>query len=276
MDMLPHDLSALSLLVFVLGMKHGFDADHLATIDGLTRFNASANPRLSRLCGTLFSLGHGVVVLVIAILVSTLALQWQLPAWLELFGAWVSIVFLAGLGTINLHAVFSTRPDQPVQPVGLKARFLGRLGNASHPLLVALVGALFAISFDTISQAALFSMTASRIGGWQAASMLGLLFMFGMLVTDSINGLWISRLIRRTGQTALLASRVMSLGVAGVSLLVSALGVMKIMIPAVNAWSDGKELILGMAVVVTISAGYFMAICLTKTESCALAEKSRQ
>jgi hypothetical protein len=44
MPALPDDGFALVLLVFVLGVKHGFDADHLATIDGLTRFNARRNP----------------------------------------------------------------------------------------------------------------------------------------------------------------------------------------------------------------------------------------
>ena len=37
---LPTEWTALCALVFLLGLKHGFDADHLATIDGLTRFNA--------------------------------------------------------------------------------------------------------------------------------------------------------------------------------------------------------------------------------------------
>ena len=54
MESLPQDLYALCLLVFVLGLKHGLDADHLATIDGLTRFNARANPRLARKFAALY------------------------------------------------------------------------------------------------------------------------------------------------------------------------------------------------------------------------------
>mgnify|MGYP002481491783 CR=1 FL=1 len=67
MESLPLDSPSLVALVFLLGLKHGFDADHLATIDGLTRFNARSRPRLARLCGTLFSLGHGAVVLAVAV-----------------------------------------------------------------------------------------------------------------------------------------------------------------------------------------------------------------
>ena len=40
METLPTDWLSLLILTFVLGMKHGFDADHLAIIDGLTRYNA--------------------------------------------------------------------------------------------------------------------------------------------------------------------------------------------------------------------------------------------
>lgn len=37
---LPTDWSALCTIIFLLGMRHGFDADHLATIDRLTRLNS--------------------------------------------------------------------------------------------------------------------------------------------------------------------------------------------------------------------------------------------
>ena len=55
MHPLPHDWLALALVVFLLGVKHGLDPDHLATIDGLTRFNAALRPRLARWSGFLFS-----------------------------------------------------------------------------------------------------------------------------------------------------------------------------------------------------------------------------
>ena len=46
MEALHYPLVALA---FVLGLKHGMDADHLATIDGLTRCNAAAG-RLRLAC----------------------------------------------------------------------------------------------------------------------------------------------------------------------------------------------------------------------------------
>lgn len=271
MESLPQDLYALCLLVFVLGLKHGFDADHLATIDGLTRFNARANPPLARFCGVLFSLGHGAVVTIIALAVSALAVHAEVPQWLQAFGAWVSIAFLAALGLLNIHAVLQAHPAQVVRPQGMKGRFLGRLTRAASPGLVALVGALFAISFDTVSQAALFALAATRFGGWQHALMLGLLFMIGMLLTDGINGFWISRLIRRSDQMACIASRVMGLVVGSISLLAAAFGVVRLTLPAVDAWSDGKELIFGVGVIAVVAASFLLAVRLAEPSTAAAA-----
>ena len=269
METLPSDWLSLLILTFVLGMKHGFDADHLATIDGLTRFNARRNPRLARYCGTLFSLGHGVVVMAIALGVSALAGQWTVPEWFGTLGAVISIAFLVALGSLNLAAVLRAGPDEMVQPLGLKGRLIGNLRQVSHPALIALVGALFALSFDTLSQATFFALTATQFGGWQHALLLALLFMFGMLLTDGINGLWIARLIARADQVALVASRVMGLVVSGISLLVAAFGAAKLLSPAVEAWSDGKELLFGFLLIALIALSFIAAVRLTQRSAVA-------
>ena len=54
MDALHQDWTSILLLVFVFGLKHGFDADHLATVDGLTRWNLQRRAPLAAWCGTLF------------------------------------------------------------------------------------------------------------------------------------------------------------------------------------------------------------------------------
>ena len=85
MPTLPTDWSALCALVFLLGMRHGFDADHLATIDGLTRLNTLQRKPFARYCGLLFSLGHGAVVMAIAAGVGLASERWDAPAWLDAF-----------------------------------------------------------------------------------------------------------------------------------------------------------------------------------------------
>jgi len=266
---LPADWFSLLLLTFVLGMKHGFDADHLATIDGLTRYNQRLRPGLARYCGTLFSLGHGAVVVAIALGASAAAGHWAVPDWFGTLGALISIGFLTALGLLNLRAVLRTEPDAVVQPVGLKGRLLGRLRHVSHPAGVALAGALFALSFDTLSPAAFSALTATHFGGWRQALVLALLFMGGMLLTDGVNGLWIARLIRRADQTARLASRVMGLVVAGMSLLVAVFGAAKLWLPGVDTWSEGKELVFGSALMAIIALSFVAAMRLAKRPTAA-------
>jgi len=263
LENLPGNWFALLAVVFLLGLRHGMDPDHLATIDGLTRFNAVRHPRLSRWAGFLFSCGHGAVVMVVAVMVGLLAARWTAPHWLNAFGAWISIAFLLALGAINLAAVLRAPPDEVVYTVGLKGRWLGRLNRASHPGLIVVIGALFALSFDTVSQTALFALAASSIAGWLYSALLGLVFTAGMMVTDGLNGLWVARLIRRADRRARIASRVLGLSIAGLSLLVAGFGAMRWFSPAVDHWSDPLGLSFGIGVVTVVLLSYLLALRLS-------------
>jgi high-affinity nickel-transport protein len=259
-SVLPSETLMLAGVVFVLGVRHGFDADHLATIDGLTRFNTAAGKGFARYCGALFSIGHGAVVVATAIAAAILVGRWSPPGWLTTSGLWLSITVLAALGLVNLRAVATADPRQVVAPVGLKGRFLGRLARASHPALIGLIGALFAISFDTISQAVLFSVTAARIAGIPYALALGGVFTAGMLIVDGANGLWVARMIRRSDAAARIASRVMATTLAVISIAVAALGASRSLLPAVDSWSDNNELLCGFAVMATVLGAFLFSM----------------
>jgi len=185
----------LAAVVLLLGLRHGFDADHLAAIDGLAFHNAGRRPRVARLSGVLFSLGHGLVVVGVAVGVSLLAQAWQAPQWLDAMGVWVSVVALTLLALVNIAAVLRTPDNEVTRVIGMRTGVLARLLRAEHPLAVAGVGIVFAISFDTISQAALFAVTGAAYGGWRPALLLGLIFTGGMIATDALNGLWVRRLV---------------------------------------------------------------------------------
>ena len=260
METLHESIYPLIALAFVLGLKHGMDADHLATIDGLTRFNTTAGrPRLARLCGFLFSLGHGAVVCVVAVAASLLFRHTSVPSWLDDVGTWMSAFFLVLLGVLNLSAVFSTPSHEMVQMAGIKGRWLGGLKSASRPALVALVGALFAFSFDTLSQAALFSVTATRYGGTGYALLLAVCFMIGMMVTDAVNGLWISHLLRRADASARIASRIMGITVALLSLTVAGLGLSRRFLPEAAVWQEGRELLIGASVIAVVAGSFLFS-----------------
>jgi high-affinity nickel-transport protein len=253
---LAREFLGLAAVVLLLGVRHGFDADHLAAIDGLASHNAVERPGLARLSGVLFSLGHGVVVVAVALGVSLLAEAWHAPQWLEATGLWISVSLLLLLAFVNVAGVVKTPGHEVARVVGWRSAVFARVLHAGHPLTVLGVGAMFALSFDTISQAALFAVTAAAYGGWRPALVLGLLFTAGMLLTDGINGWLIWRLIRRSDRTARVASRAVALAVSGVGVLTAALALATRFVPAVQLWADGKELWFGAAVLAIVLASF--------------------
>ena len=122
------DWLALTALVFVLGLRHGFDPDHLVAIDGLARSSRSR-------------------------------------AWLQAVGTWISVGVLLALGVANLTMALRTPADRGVPLGGIRSRwFAEQLARSSHPAFIALIGAAFALSFDTISHALVFSLSGSPTG----------------------------------------------------------------------------------------------------------------
>ena len=89
---------------------------------------------------------------------------------------------------------------------------------------------------------------------WTALCVLA--FVLGMLAVDSINGVWINRLIRPADRTAVIASRVMALTVAGISLAVGCFTVAKLFLPNVDAWAEGREMLGGGAVVLGVLTAF--------------------
>ena len=267
METLPTHWLALVGVVFLLGLKHGLDPDQLAAIDGLTRFNARYRPALSRWSGVLFSAGHGAVVTLVAIAVATVATEWKAPGWLEDTGTWISIAFLAALGIANLAAVVRTPRGEIVRAAGVRGRLFERFMRVEHPVLVAAVGAAFALSFDTISQAVLFSITGNNLAGWLFAALLGVVFTAGMMATDALNGLWVSHLVRSADRRAATASRFMSLAIGITSLAIAALAAARFALPAFDQRVASWGVALSAAVVVTVAVSYGVAKRLAAREA---------
>jgi high-affinity nickel-transport protein len=245
----------LCCTVFALGLRHGLDADHLAAIGGLTRFNSGVRPELARWCGALFSIGHGGVVILVAVTIGGAATRYSIPGWARDFGAWVSIGFLVMLGLLNLSLVLRTPVDEMVHPTGLRSRLLLRLTRTSHPSAIIAIGALFAVSMDTLSQAVLFSATAARFGGWGSAAVLGALFTLGMLLVDGLNGAWAAALLTLADRRARVASRAIGLFVAMLSLAMAALGIAHYFSPRWDVILESSGLLIGVLLVIAVALG---------------------
>jgi high-affinity nickel-transport protein len=266
---MPETLHAALALVFALGLRHGFDPDHLATIDALTRWNQPARPVLARWCGLVFSAGHGAVVTGAAIALTLGAQAAGLPDWMETVGVALSTSILAMLAALNVAAVLRAPAGQPVRPLGLKGRFFERLGRRSSPLSVAMLGALFAVSFDTATQGALFAafslpLAGDDIAGWVPAALLGLTFTGGMVVTDGLNGWWMSRLIGRSNRVAVVASRTMGLAVGAMAFTIACFGLARLISGPVGDWAEGRELWLGLAVICWMVCAFALGLRLAR------------
>lgn len=148
MEMLFIDWLFLLILIFVFGMKYGFDVDYLVIIDGLICYNVCVWLGLVCYCGILFLLGYGVVVMVIVLGVLVIVGYWEVLEWFGLFGVVIFIIFLVVFGSFNLVVVLCIGFDEVVQLVGIKGCLFGGFGYVLYFVFVVLVGVLFVFFFD--------------------------------------------------------------------------------------------------------------------------------
>lgn len=187
-------------LMFALGLRHGLDPDHIAMIDNMTYRLAARPSRIVAWSGTLFALGHGLAVTAIAVALGAFAGGLALPAALRLLLDWLPTALLLLVGTLNLRELLA---PGAYRPRGWKTGLLPqRLRDSSHPLSIVLVGVVFALVFDTATQAAAWGYAAKAGGGAQMALLAGLCFTAGMVITDTADSRLVTRLLRGDARRA--------------------------------------------------------------------------
>lgn len=186
-------IGAAAFTVFALGLRHGADPDHLAAIDNLTR-NSMKRGRLSRFTGAFFAGGHAVMVLAIAALVGVIGANFKSEAvHVETIGTWVSIVVLLLVAGLNLRQLSLGVTDRVA---GAKTRLLPRaLREGSSPWLAIPVGLLFGFGFETSSQVAAYAVAFGANAGVAGALIVGAMFCAGMVCTDTLDSLFVHRLV---------------------------------------------------------------------------------
>jgi nickel/cobalt transporter (NiCoT) family protein len=226
------------LLMFLLGLRHGLDPDHIACIDGLTwrALSHSGDRHRAPWIGTLFAIGHGLLVTGIAVGVSRIARVIPVPdGVVQLFG-WIPTALLLAVGTMNLRLL--RRGDGAFAPQGWKLSLVPRaLRQHSSPWAVVLIGVLFATVFDTATQAAAWGYVASSDGGGVLAALAaGLTFTAGMIITDTLDGRLICRLNRSTTGTTSAHQYRRAIGwlVVGISYAVALYNIGKSLVPAIE------------------------------------------
>ncbi len=210
-------LIGLGFVAYLFGLRHAFDADHIAAIDDTVRFMLQKGKRPLGV-GFFFSLGHSTIVmgLAIAIAFAASAVMRDLPQLRNVggvIGVCVSGVFLWVIGILNLlvlldllkvwqQARSGTHGHQHLEALlaqrGLLNRlFRGRLQKLmNHSWQMYPLGLLFGLGFDTASEVALLAMTAGASAGnlpIPAVLSLPILFAAGMTLMDTTDGVLMSK-----------------------------------------------------------------------------------
>jgi high-affinity nickel-transport protein len=205
-------LVGLGLVAYLFGLRHAFDADHIAAVDDTVRFLLQKGRRPLGV-GFFFSLGHSTIVLALAIGIAfaATAVTTELPALKSvgaLIGAGVSGTFLWIIGILNLFVLLDilsvwrrsraaahshAHLDALLQKRGLLNRlFGGRLQKLmNHSWQMYPLGLLFGLGFDTASEVGLLAMTAGASAGdlpVGAVLCLPILFAAGMTLMDTTDG----------------------------------------------------------------------------------------
>ncbi len=209
----------LGITAYTLGMRHAFDADHIAAIDNTTRKLLTDGKRPLTV-GFWFSLGHSSVVFGMCLLL-TLGVRAlnrgvqqddsRLHTVTGLIGTSVSGVFLWIIGLLNLVALIGIirvwrrargghideqALEEHLSHRGFFNRFLGRMTRAvTRPAQMYPIGFVFGLGFDTATEISLLVIAggAAATLPWYAVLTLPVLFTAGMSLLDAADGVFMGK-----------------------------------------------------------------------------------
>jgi nickel/cobalt transporter (NiCoT) family protein len=203
------------ILAYTLGMRHAFDADHIAAIDNTTRKLVNDGKRPLSV-GFFFSLGHSTIVFVLSLLLNfgIRALNNQvrngdsrLHKVTNLVGTSVSGFFLYVIAALNVVILIGIvkvfrdmragkfdedELDAQLDKRGLMNRILGPLARrVDAPWKIYPIGVLFGLGFDTATEVALLVLAGTAVVSglpFYAILSLPILFAAGMCLFDTADG----------------------------------------------------------------------------------------
>jgi nickel/cobalt transporter (NiCoT) family protein len=218
----------VGVLAYTFGLRHAFDADHIAAVDNTTRKlladraagRRSGDDRRPLSVGFWFSLGHSTIVFLLAVLLSLgiKALAGQvadggsaLHSVTGVVGASVSGVFLWIIGLLNLAVLLGIvriframrtgeydeqELEDQLAKRGLVNRLLsGLTKSVRKPWQIYPVGVLFGLGFDTATEVGLLVIA----GGvavfnlpFYTILVLPVLFAAAMCLMDTIDGVFMN------------------------------------------------------------------------------------
>jgi high-affinity nickel-transport protein len=210
-------LAGLGTLAYTFGLRHAFDADHIAAIDNTTRKLLQDGQRPLGV-GFFFSLGHSTIVfsLVATLAIAAKTVNSKIPAFQDYggyIGATVSGTFLWIIGILNLLVlidilrIFFAMRNRAYDQEQLESRLLDRgfmnrfyLGKLSRRIDASWkmypLGVLFGLGFDTATEVGLLAISAgvaTHHVSFLAVLSLPILFAAGMCLMDTADGAFMSQ-----------------------------------------------------------------------------------
>jgi nickel/cobalt transporter (NiCoT) family protein len=210
-------LVGLGFVAYMFGLRHAFDADHIAAVDDTVRYMMQKGKKPLGV-GFFFSLGHSTIVFALAVSIAfaATAIKQELPALQNLggiIGASVSGTFLSVIGILNLvvlldilkawrEAKTGKHTHDPLEELLTQRGFINRLSGGrlqrviNHSWQMYPVGVLFGLGFDTASEIGLLAMTAGASAGdlpVVAVLSLPILFAAGMSAMDTTDGVLMAK-----------------------------------------------------------------------------------
>lgn len=204
-----------AFLAYTLGLRHAFDADHIAAIDNTVRKLLQQKEEPSGV-GFFFSLGHSSVVCIMAV-ITAFSMHWaqqnipQLKVVAGLIGTAVAGSFLLLIGLFNLYIWFDIYQfflkmrkgeydEENLEQVLLNRGFISRFFRPLYRLInkswhVYPLGFLFGLSFDTASEVALLAISANAATQAMPITVvlsLPILFAAGMSLMDTADGVFMT------------------------------------------------------------------------------------
>jgi nickel/cobalt transporter (NiCoT) family protein len=211
----------VGVLAYTFGLRHAFDADHIAAVDNATRkLLADDTGRKPLSLGFWFSLGHSTIVFTLALLLSfgvkavvgpVTDDSSALHSAAGVIGAGVSGVFLWVLGLLNLAVLMGiirvfrqmrrgvydeAQLEEHLNNRGFMNRLLGGLTKGMRkPWHIYPIGVLFGLGFDTATEVGLLVMAGGAAAfnlPFYAILVLPVLFAAGMCLADTVDGVFMN------------------------------------------------------------------------------------
>ncbi len=196
------------IILFVLGLRHGLDPDHITVIDNFTYKLHQKQNKWSRWVGTLFTFGHGIMVTLISVILSLLKNNIEFPEWFNVILEWVPVAILLAMGITNLITLTNRNSGKQKTVSRFKNWMIPKqASNHLNPFSIILTGLIFGFIFDTSSQIAAFGITMSASNQWVYAVLGGLVFSFGLILTGTCDSFLLNKLLKTFDQKKITTHR---------------------------------------------------------------------